>query len=115
MNTIIFIYVHRSTRRVQPANGEHAQTRTIGHRDARLLKHMIFMFAVFVCGWTPIYITMIVNWNNAVVSPIVLQVFLTLPVVSLFIDVADLFSYNHELRKYFIIKWQMDQNIPTRQ
>jgi hypothetical protein len=115
MNSIIFIYVQRSTRRVQPANGESAHAITIGHRDTRLLKHMIFIFAVFICGWAPIYIIMIINWNGVVVSPIVLQVFLTVPVVSLFIDVADLFLYNHELRKYFIIKWQINQNIRIRE
>jgi len=103
-NSIIFKSARRSTRRVQPANGESAQAPGLNHRDARLLKHMIFLCAVFVSGWAPIYIIMIINWNGVAVSPIVVQVFLTVPVASLFIDVTDLFLYNHELRRYFTNK-----------
>jgi len=106
-NSIIFKSTRRSTRRVQPANGENAQAPALSHRDARLLKHMIFLFTVFICGWTPIYIIIIIDWNGIAVSPIVLQVFLTVPVASVFIDVTDLFLYNHELRRYLTHKWEI--------
>jgi hypothetical protein len=108
-NSIIFTYVRRSTRRVQPANGENAQASTLSDRDARLLKHMIFMFVVFACGWAPVYIEKMVDVSGTAVSPVAAQIFLLIPAVALLIDVADLFFYNHELRKYFTNKRQMDQ------
>jgi hypothetical protein len=107
-NSFIFIYARRSTRRVQPANRKSVQALTLSHRVARLLKHMIFMFVIDFCGWIPIYIIMIINWNGVAVSPFALQIFLTVPIASVFIDVADLFLYNHELRRYFINKWQIN-------
>ncbi len=108
-NSIIFIYVRRSTRLVQPAVGERVQAPTVSHRVARLLNHMIFMFAVDFCGWLPTYITMIINWNGVGVSPILMQIFLTMPIASLCIDVSDLFLYNHEVRRYFTDKWQINR------
>jgi len=114
-NSIIFIYTRRSTRRVQAANGESAQAPTLRHRDARLLKHMIFLFAVDFCGWAPVYIVQIINWNAVTVPPIVVQIFLTGPVASFFIDVADLFLYNHELRRYFTNKWRINRNVRRRE
>ncbi len=109
-NSIIFTYARRSTRRVQPANGENAQASTLSDRDARLLKHMIFMFAVFACGWIPIYIVEVVNLSGTTLSPIATEIFLAIPAVSLLIDVADLFFYNHELRQYFTNNRQRNQN-----
>jgi len=114
-NSIIFIYTRRSTRRIQAANGENAQAPILSHRDARLLKHMIFLFAVDFCGWAPIYTIQIINWNGVAVSPIVVQIFLTVPVASFFIDVADLFLYNHELRRYLTNKWRINQTIRRRE
>jgi len=113
-NSIIFIYVRRSTRRIQPANGENAQASSLGHRDTTLLKHMVFLFSVDFLGWLPIYIIMILLWSGIPVSPIVLQIFLTVPIASLFIDIADLFFYNHELRKYFTNRRQIEQFTVTR-
>ncbi len=108
-NSIIFIHVRRSTRRVQPMNGDSAQAATLGSRDARLLKHMIFMFAVFFCGWAPAFLVEAINANGNLVSLITVQAILVIPEVSLLIDVVDLFLYNHELRNYFTNKRQMDQ------
>ncbi len=116
-NSIIFIYVRRSSRRVQPMNVGSAQAATLSRREAYLLKHMIFMLAVYVCGWAPIYIILGVNLSLVVTgfSPVELQVILLMPPVSILINVVDLFLYNHELRKYFTNKRQMDQNTLTRQ
>jgi len=113
-NTTIFIYVRRSTRRIQPANGETAQASSLGHRDASLLKHMLFLFSVDFFGWLPAYIVMILLMSGTTISPIIVQISLTVPTGSLLIDVADLFFYNHELRKYFTNKWQMEQFTATR-
>jgi len=106
-NGIIFKFTRHSTRRVQPANGENAQASALSHRNARLLKHMLFLFTVFICGWTPIYIMMIIDWNGVAISPIVMQVFLAVPAASLIVDVTDLFIYNHELRRYLTNKWEI--------
>ncbi len=114
-NIIIFSYTHHSTRRVQPANGESAQAPTLSHRDARLLKHMIFMFVVFFCGWIPIYIIAAIDWNGTAISNVLLHGLEILPVVSLFIDLADLFLYNHELRRYFTDKWRITRTIRGRE
>jgi hypothetical protein len=108
-NSIIFIYTRRSTRRVQPKNGDSAQARTLSNRDARLLKHMIFLVTAFVCCWAPIYIAMVINFSGTVISPLQMEFFFTIPVFSQLIDIGDLFLYNHELRKYFTSRRQMDQ------
>jgi len=115
-NSIIFIYVRRSSRRVQPMNVGSDQAVTLSRREAYLLKHMIFMLAVYLCGWAPIYIILAVSLSliTTAFSPVGLQIFLTMPVVSILINVVDLFLYNHELRRYFTNKRQMDQNTLTR-
>jgi hypothetical protein len=100
-NSIIFSHAHRSTRRVQPVNGESTPASTLSQRDAHLLRHMIFIFVVFFCGWVPMYIIAAINWNGTAISHVVQHGLQILPAVSLFIDVIDLFWYNHELGKYF--------------
>jgi len=99
-NIIIFSYARHSTRRIQPGNGESAQAPALSHRDARLLKHMIFMFAVFFCGWIPIYIIAAIDWSGTAIPHVLLHGLQILPVVSLFINVVNLFLCNHELREY---------------
>ncbi len=55
------------------------------------------MFAVFFCGWVPIYIIAVIDWDGTGISYVALHGLTILPTVSLFIDVVDLFWYNHEL------------------
>jgi hypothetical protein len=93
-------------------NGDSVQAATLSHRDARLLKHMIFIFTVFWGTWTPAYIIMAMIGYGISVSPITLHVFLMVPTLGLLIDIGDLFLYNHELRKYFTNERQ--QNPSTR-
>ena len=96
-------------------NGDSAQAATLSSRDARLLKHMIFMFVVFFCGWTPIYVIRTFNGTSSAFSPIAQQVVLLIPVITLLIDIGDLFLYNHELRKYLIHWQQIDQTSRARE
>jgi hypothetical protein len=77
------------------------QAATLSHRDAYLLKHMIFMFTVFWGTWTPAYIIMAIIGYGISVSPITFRVFLMVPAPGLLISIGDLFLYNHELRRYF--------------
>ncbi len=60
---------------------------------------MLFIFVVFVGGWTPIYILTLINPDRArVYLPYLVLEFL--PVLSSSIVVMDLFWYNHDLRNY---------------
>jgi len=97
-NSLIFISVRSSTRRVHaltPAvNSNHQNT-----RDIYLLKHMIFIFIIFIIGWAPIYIRSIIQLNNEVTLWFG-QFLQLLPVISSLIIILDLFYYNHELRQY---------------
>jgi hypothetical protein len=106
---MIFIYARRSTRRVHATNGENAQAPILSSRDVRLLKHMIFMFVVFAGGWVPIYVAKVINYNGTVLSPLAIEILSTIPAVSLLIDIADLFLYNHELRRYLTNGRQMNR------
>jgi len=102
LNLIIFFAVHSSTRRVHAltittfsarnSNRQHA-------RDIHLLKHIIFMFIVFIIGWAPVYVFSVVDPNEYMFSWISLILEL-LPVLSSLINMVDLFLYNHELRQY---------------
>jgi hypothetical protein len=114
-NSIIFTYTRRSTRRVQPMNGDGAQPATLSHRDARLLKHMIFMFTVFWGTWTPAYIIMAMIGYGISLSPIILHVALVMPGLGLLVDIGDLFLYNHQLRKYFTKQRQTDASNRLRE
>ncbi len=73
---------------------------------------MIFMFAVFFCGWVPIYIIAVVNWNGNGIPYVVQHAIQILPTMTLLIDVLNLFLYNHELRRYFT-NWRRNEP-PTR-
>jgi hypothetical protein len=115
INSIIFISARRSTLRVRPMNGESANVPALSQRDAHLLKHIIFMFAAFFCGWAPIYIVKAIPFSGAGVSPIVLQILNTIPGFSIYIDVIDLFLYNHEFRKYLTNRRLRVSNIRPNQ
>lgn len=101
-NSIIFGHARRSTQRIQPTNRDNAAAPApaLSNRDIHLLKHMVFMFVVFFCGWIPIYIIAVVDFNGTGISYVLFHVILIIPAVSLLIDVVNLFLYNHELRKY---------------
>jgi len=115
INSIIFTYSRRSTQRVQPTNGNSAQAATLSHRDAYLLKHMLFIFTVFWVTWTPAYIIMAMIGYGISVSPIIVQALFMLPSLGQLIDIGDLFFYNHELRKYFTNQRQQNQTNPPRE
>ncbi|CAF1382600.1 unnamed protein product [Adineta ricciae] len=104
-NSLIFYSVHRSTRRIQAENqGGDAVGLVSSQRDTRLLKHMLFMYVIFFCGWIPIYIIGVINWDGNGISYIVFHALLILPALSLVIDLIDLFLYSHELRTYLFKK-----------
>ncbi|CAF2938660.1 unnamed protein product [Rotaria sp. Silwood2] len=112
INSIIFISVRRSTRRVHNTNSEHQESaNTLNQRDARLLKHMLFMLITFLGGWIPMYIIAVIDWNGDGISYIALHTWWILPMLSFIINMCDLFMYNHELRSYITTKLR---NRPSR-
>jgi len=101
INTIIFSYAYASTHRIAPAESRSTTTRAIPltNRNARVLKHMIFMFIVYIAGWAPIFLCIVIqpSWFTY----LIFNFMLLLPHVSMIVDIADLFLYNHVLRTYF--------------
>ncbi len=103
LNVIIFLNVHSSSRRVHtttlpsPAAIDRGQQNA---RDIHLLKHMLFMFVVFIMGWAPIY-TFFVIIQNPFSYYLLYALFEILPTLSLIIDILDLFLYNHDIRQYY--------------
>jgi hypothetical protein len=110
-NSMIFFFVRSSTRRVHATatapTTSVANTNLQHARDMYLVKHMVFIFIVFLIGWTPIYIESSIVFSRGTLSWLFLLLQM-LPVFSSLINILDLFMYNHDLRKYLkeqIIKW----------
>jgi len=101
-NIKIFLKVRSSSLRI---NAERSMTQIPGNpnrrntRDILLLKHMLFIFVMYIIGWVPIYILSIVDPHQ--LKPLWIYMLLRfLPGLSFLIDVMDLFFYNRELRQY---------------
>jgi len=105
VNVLIFVHVRSSSRRVRPqavpsvTNIIITQEPRITRREISLLRQMILMFSMFVGGWTPVYVTVLILYF----MPLNLLPFLLTTVVAelclLFITM-NLFLCNHELREY---------------
>lgn len=110
INTIlhicIFIHVKRSSHRIQPQNLSEIRSNTngqqqlkISRRDVSLLKHMIFIFLMFVVGWTPIFVINIIDFLNSVDFTIVMSC-VYLSIVCVLSIIIHLFLCNREIRDY---------------
>jgi hypothetical protein len=92
----IFIHVYSSSRRVQPEslvtqnNSVNTQEQKISRRDLHLLRHMIFMFCVFVGGWTPICLAPVIYYG-VYLRPLIYICFVILCELALLCDIIDLF------------------------
>jgi hypothetical protein len=102
-NSMIFFFVRSSTRRVHATatapTSSVVKTNLQHARDMYLLKHMVFIFIVFLIGWTPIYIESAIDFSRGASSWLFLLLQM-LPVFSTLINILDLFMYNHDLRQY---------------
>ncbi len=106
VNVLIFSHVRSSSRRVQPqtvtsvTNVINTQEPRISRREISLLRQMIFMFSMFVGGWTPVYLTVLIlhfmpfNFMAFHLTAILGEL-CTLCII------MNLFLCNHELREYF--------------
>ncbi|CAF0859162.1 unnamed protein product [Adineta ricciae] len=88
LNSMIFGHVRSSTRRVQPQNPSawasrittqqenRQQAPKISRREISLLRQMIFMFAMFIGGWSPVFIVdiflQLVNVNTMITAVTIL-------------------------------------------
>ncbi|UJR12297.1 hypothetical protein I4U23_017008 [Adineta vaga] len=102
-NGIIVVFVRSSSRRVHEitvvvtsiTNTNHQQHR----RDIKLLKHIIFLFIVFILGWGPLYIVLALT--DLILPDWLYSVLQIPPTFATIIQVVDLFIYNHEVRQYW--------------
>lgn len=101
-NTLIFFKVRSSSRRVHVETSAKSNVGNSNHqntRDIHLLKHMLFLFIVFIIGWGPTYTLVVVDWYGR--APLWIYLFLrALPAFCFLINIIDLFLHNYDLRQY---------------
>ncbi|CAF1288683.1 unnamed protein product [Adineta ricciae] len=115
LNVRIFIHVRSSSCRVRPAwtastiinvnNTQQQQQRkaSISRREISLLRQMIFMFTMFIGGWTPIYFMLYLS--QIIYISGIIQLFATiLCEFALLSLIINLFICNRELREYLMNK-----------
>ena len=90
----LFLFTRISSLRVQQTGKKNA----LSNRDTRLLKHMVFVIAVYVGSWAPIY-TVAATVQDVGSPDIVYGSLGVLPNVGLLIGTIDLFLYNNRFRK----------------
>ena len=109
LNVRIFIYARSSARRVQPqtintlTNVPNIQQAKISRREFSLLVQMIFMFSMFIGGWSPCYFITVIN-AFIIINPIIYQCSVLLCEISLLSIIINLFMSNRELRQYLLNK-----------
>ncbi|CAF1422976.1 unnamed protein product [Adineta steineri] len=109
-NGIIYFTVRASSRRVHTIAANisgSSTTERLSSRDISLLKHIVFVFIIYMTGWSPIYIAAVSGLTSDM--PEWLYYLLQLPAaISFIIVLLDLLWYNHEVRQYLkekFIKW----------
>jgi hypothetical protein len=107
VNAFIFSHVRSSSRRVNPqiisaiTNTVNAVQQKISRREISLLQQMIFMFSMFVIGWSPSYITIILSYFISL-DPMTLRLAVLFSELCLLGIIMNLFIHNHELRQYLM-------------
>jgi hypothetical protein len=89
--------------RVSARNHIHHRLR-ISRREIRLLKHIIYMFLMFVIGWGPFYTSMIFGYSMEN-STFVYGFLCVWAQISLVCLIINMFIYNKVLRKYVVTKF----------
>jgi len=110
LNVLIFRHVRSSARRVQPAhsvitatNGNNNQQQRISGREIALLRQMIFMFTIFIVGWSPMFFALAIKQIMHVNSMIYDSMVVLCETSALILSI-NLFVCNHELKKYLCNK-----------
>jgi len=106
VNVLIFVHVRSSSRRVRPqavpsvTNISNTQEPRISRREISLLRQMIFMFSMFVGGWTPVYLTVLIL-NFMPFNFMAFHLTVIWAELCTLCIIMNLFLCNHELREYF--------------
>lgn len=103
LNMKIFLHVRRSSRRIQPqalsavTTGTNNQPPKINRRDLSLLKHMIFIFIIFVIGWTPIFT---INLIDIIIPGHIIAILscMYISAICILAIIIYLFLCNHDIR-----------------
>lgn len=91
-------------RRIQPQTitaitiGVHRHQQKISRRDIALLKQMLFMFTMFILGWTPIFLINMIGTVQRIPSLIV-TIFVYISDVCLLSLIINLLMCNYEIRR----------------
>ncbi|CAF1338320.1 unnamed protein product [Adineta ricciae] len=98
-NTLIFMHVHSSTRRVRcfPEGEHHRSAVRISRRDLYLLRNMIYTFAVYVGGCGPIFLLIAIDFQGTVTA-VVYVILAIVAEASLFSIIINLFRCNKKIR-----------------
>jgi hypothetical protein len=109
VNILIFADVRASSRRIQPQkvntvmNSTQIQRVKMNRRDISILKQMIFVFLIFMGGWSPIYFTILLN-QFIHLNPLVFDFTELFGELCLLSVVLYLYIDNFELRQYLFNK-----------
>ena len=109
VNVRILIHVRLSARRIHPQTittltpATNTQKPKISLREISLLRQMIFMFSMFIGGWTPVYITVIIM-NLVSVDLFIFELAVVFGQLCLLCITMNLFICNHELRQFVLNK-----------
>ena len=105
INIAIIRHVRFSSHRVQPQSQTDrivpVKKRKISRREIYLLRHLSFMFCIYIIGWTPLCLLPLVTYGKYVPKTIYFSVSV-LSELCLLCVIIDLFFYNHGVRKYLI-------------
>lgn len=106
INLLVFNYVRLSSNRIRPVtrtesiDSKSTQSKLLTRRDRYLLRNIIIMFCVFIGGWSPVYITVIVL-PTATINSLTLSLLILLAEFSLLSDIINLYIYNRDLRIFW--------------
>ena len=110
LNIRIFAYVRNSTHRVQPQavttitnENNNQQQLKLSRREISLLRQMIFMFAMFIGGWTPVFSILIIS-QYIYIDQSIVQSFVIVSELSILAIIINLLMCNHELKEFLVNK-----------
>ncbi|CAF2156332.1 unnamed protein product [Rotaria magnacalcarata] len=105
INFLVYSHARSSTQRIQPQSitsqlhNETTQQPKVSRRDLNLFRQMLIMFFLFAGGWTPIYLTLVVNEFIAVPS-LATSILSLMATICLLTDIIAMIVRDRELREY---------------
>ncbi len=105
VNIFIFIYVRSSFRSVHcrsqitQTNIKEISQVKISRHDIHLLRYVIYTYCIFIGGWCPIFILIVMDFENKI-APMIYIILAVLAEASFISIIINLFRYNQKLRHY---------------